>query len=130
MPEPQENSNGFLDRTPKPDGSDKDELRYPATISVWTRWFVLAVSLFQLLYRPPFTQDEYLWYGIFLAIVTGVNLTLQYRLRHHRPITRLLLLAVSTVDLVMISASLIVRGGFDNPFFYLVYYPALLQWSQ
>ncbi|MDE0460998.1 MAG: hypothetical protein OXH93_01230, partial [Caldilineaceae bacterium] len=36
-----------------------DELRYPATIYVWVRWFICAACVFQLVYRPVFTYFTY-----------------------------------------------------------------------
>ena len=38
--------------------SDPDVVRYAATVSVWSRWFIWLAGVFLLAYRPGFWYPE------------------------------------------------------------------------
>ena len=105
--------------------SDADELRYPATIFVWGRWSIFFACVFLLIYRPEFILFKYVAYMLFLALLAGLNGYVHYRLRSGRTVTLRWMLALSAMDVVLITAGMVAGGGFSNYFFYLVYYPAL-----
>ena len=105
--------------------SDADELRYPATIFVWGRWSIFFACVFLLIYRPEFILFKYVAYMLFLALLAGLNGYVNYRLRSGRTVTLRWMLALSAMDVVLITAGMVAGGGFSNYFFYLLYYPAL-----
>ena len=105
--------------------ADADELRYPATLLVWGRWSIFLVCVFLLFYRPEFLLFKYVAYTLFLALLAGLNGYVHYRLRSGRTVTLRWMLALSATDVVLITAGMVVGGGFSNYFFYLLYYPAL-----
>ena len=105
--------------------SDADELRYPATIFVWGRWSIFFACVFLLIYRPEFILFKYVAYMLFLALLAGLNGYVHYRLRSGRTVTLRWMLALSTMDVVLITAGMVAGGGFSSYFFYLLYYPAL-----
>ena len=105
--------------------SHADEFRYPATLFVWGRWLIFIVSVFLLIYRPEFILFDYVAYMFFLALLAGLNGYVHYGLRSGRTLTLRWMLALSATDVVMITAGMVVGGGFSNYFFYLLYYPAL-----
>ena len=105
--------------------SDADELRYPATILVWGRWSIFFACVFLLIYRPEFILFKYVAYMLFLALLAGLNGYVHYRLRSGRTVTLRWMLALSAMDVVLITAGMVAGGGFSNYFFYLLYYPAL-----
>ena len=105
--------------------SDADELRYPATIFVWGRWSIFFACVFLLIYRPEFILFKYVAYMLFLALLAGLNGYVHYRLRSGRTVTLRWMLALSAMDVVLITAGMVAGGGFSNYFFYLLYYPAL-----
>ena len=105
--------------------ADADELRYPATLLVWGRWSIFLVCVFLLFYRPEFLLFKYVAYTLFLALLAGLNGYVHYRLLSGRTVTLRWMFALSALDMVLITAGMVVGGGFSNYFFYLLYYPAL-----
>ena len=108
-----------------PGAGDADELRYPATLFIWVRWFILFVCLFLLVYRPEFTIVTYVGYVLCLVTITALNGYVHYRIRSGRTVTLYWMLALSAADVVLITAGMVVAGGFSHFLFYLLYYPAL-----
>ena len=104
---------------------DADDLRYPATLYVWVRWFIVVVCLALLVYRPDFALSTYVAYVLFLALLVAYNGYVHYRVRSGRSVTLQWMLALSVTDLALITAGMVVAGGFSHYFFYLLYYPSL-----
>ena len=104
---------------------DADDLRYPATLYVWVRWFIVVVCLALLVYRPDFALSTYVAYVLFLALLVAFNGYVHYRVRSGRSVTLQWMLALSVTDLALITAGMVVAGGFSHYFFYLLYYPSL-----
>ena len=104
---------------------DADDLRYPATLCVWVRWFIVVVCLALLVYRPDFALSTYVAYVLFLALLVAYNGYVHYRVRSGRSVTLQWMLALSVTDLALITAGMVVAGGFSHYFFYLLYYPSL-----
>ena len=102
-----------------------DDLRYPATLYVWVRWFIVVVCLALLVYRPDFALSTYVAYVLFLALLVAFNGYVHYRVRSGRSVTLQWMLALSVTDLALITAGMVVAGGFSHYFFYLLYYPSL-----
>lgn len=102
-----------------------DDYRYSQRIAVLVRWFVLSAWLFVLNYRPAEDAST-------LAILDGMagalvvlNGYVHMRIRQGRPITRAYVIALSAMDLAIITAGIAITSRFDNTFFPF-YYPALL----
>ena len=102
-----------------------DELRYPATISLWLRWFICAVCAFQLVYRPVFNAFTYTGYILCFIVLVAFNGYIHYRLRSGRIVTLNWMLAISATDMILITVAMVTGGEFNHYFFYLLYYPAL-----
>ena len=102
-----------------------DELRYPATLFVWVRWFIVVVCAILLIYRPVFTIFTYVAYVLCLALLVASNGYVHYRVRSGREVTLRWMLALSATDVALITAGMVVLGGFNHFLFYLLYYPAL-----
>ena len=68
---------------------DPDGLRHVATMSVRGHWFIIAVLLFELVYRPYlyFGVARYAPFPLLLLVLIGFNGYIQYRLLSNRPIT-------------------------------------------
>ena len=105
--------------------ADADELRYPATIYAWGRWSIFLVCVFLMIYRPDFILVKYVVYILCLALLAGLNGYVHYRLRSGRTVTLRWMLALCAMDIAIITAGMVVAGGFSHYFFYLMYYPAL-----
>ncbi len=106
---------------------DPDALRYAATLSVRLHWFVIAILLFELVYRPylDFGVARYAAYALLLLVLIGFNGYIHYRLLTNRPITWHWVFALYALDVFLISAVLVLSDGFSHNFLYLFYYPAL-----
>ena len=68
---------------------DPDGLKYVATTSVRGHWFIIALLLFELVYRPylDFGVARYATYVLLLLVLIGFNGYIHYRLLSNRPIT-------------------------------------------
>ena len=104
---------------------DPDGLRYVATIAVRVHWLISAFCLIELVYRPSYGIARGAAYVLLLLTFIGFNGYIQYLLRSNRPITWHWLLALCTMDLVLVSAVVAMNNGFSSSFIHLFYYPAL-----
>ena len=98
-----------------------------ATISVRAHWFVIAALFFELVYRPylDFGVARYAPYPLLLLVLIGFIGYLHYRVLSNRPITWHWLVALYTLDVLLISAAVALSDGFSHSFHHLFYYPAL-----
>ena len=104
--------------------ADPDVMLYAARVSVWARWLGWLVGVFELAYRPGLwyaTDKEYLFLSVPLLAFNGF---VHYRLRRDRAVTWRWLLFLSGMDIVLITAAVIIGGDF-HLFSYVAYYPAL-----
>ena len=108
--------------------ADPEDARYAATISVWVRWLIGAASLGLILYRPLSGYSTYIPFLLPLALVVALNGCLHYRLITRRLVTWTWVLAVSAMDVIVITAAVSLAGGF-RPSLFLAYYPALAMFA-
>ena len=106
---------------------DPDGLRYVATISVRAHWFVIAVLLFELVYRPYLYLGvaRYAPFPLLLLMLIGFNGYIHYRLLSNRPVTWRWPVALYALDVFLVSAAAALSDGFSHSFHHLFYYPAL-----
>ena len=105
--------------------SDPDVVQYAAGVSVWGRWFVWLVTVFQFIYRPGFWYYEGHFAYLFLHVpLVTLNGLVHYRLLTNRSVTWRWLLLLSAMDLILATAGIILQRGFEG-FLFLAYYPAL-----
>ena len=110
------------------DRSDPDELRFVATIYVWLRWFVWVGSVIVLLYRPDYPDSTFIAYGLLHAGAVVFNACVHFRLLTRRSFTPTWLLMFCAFDMTLITASVVVSGGYEN-LVYLLYYPSLAMFA-
>ena len=104
--------------------SDPDVVLYAAWVSVWGRWFVWLVDVFLLAYRPGFWYPEDIEFLSIPVLVGVLNGLVHHRLLTNRPITWRWMLFLCTMDIALITACVVIGGGFRS-FIFLAYYPAL-----
>ena len=104
---------------------DPDGLRFLTDVSVKAHWFVIAVCLVELVYRPYYGAAKFTAYALLLLVLTGFAGWLHYRIRSDRTTTWLWLLALYTLDAVLVSVGVAISNGFSHPFFHLFYYPVV-----
>ena len=104
--------------------ADPDVVLHAARVSVGGRWFIWLVGIFQMAYRPGFwfpDDIEYLPLPLLLALFNGL---IHYRLLTNRPVTWRWMLVLSATDIALITAGIVIGGGYRS-FIFLAYYPAL-----
>ena len=103
---------------------DPGEASYAAKVTVWLRWLFWFGAVIELAYRPAFTYAKYIPFMLMHVPLVALNGYVHYRLLSGRRVTWHHLLVLSAMDIALITASVVVDGGFDN-FLFLPYYPAL-----
>ena len=108
-----------------PYSTEPEELRYPAKVFVWVRWFLHVASIIELIYRPSYTLFIFSVYISFLVLLAIVNGTVHYRVVAGRSVTLRWMLGLSLLDVFIITVGTAVSGGLNDNLFYLLYYPSL-----
>ena len=108
-----------------PYSTDPEELRFPAKVFVWVRWFLHVASIIELIYRPSYTLFIFTVYISFLVLLAIVNGTVHYRVVAGRSVTLRWMLGLSLLDVFIITVGTAVSGGLNDNLFYLLYYPSL-----
>ena len=106
---------------------DPDGLGYLATISVRANWFVAAIAVIELVYRPylDFGVARYATWVLLVLVLIGFNGYIHYRILSNRRTTWRWLFALYALDVFLVSAMLALSDGFSHDFVHLFYYPAL-----
>ena len=103
--------------------NDPDVILYAVKVSVWGRWFVWLVAVFELAYRPSFWYPEDIEFLLIPVLMFMVNGLVHHRLLTNRPVTWHWMLFLSAMDIVLITVGIIIHTGF-NSFIFVAYYPA------
>ena len=104
--------------------ADPDVLPYAAGVSVWGRWFIWVVSAIEIAYRPGFWYPGDWGFVLLLVPLAALNGLVHFRLLTNRPVTWRWMLALSAMDIALITASITIGPAFDS-FAFVAYYPAL-----
>lgn len=107
-----------------------EDIFFGQVVIIWARWFVIAAGIIYALWFS--TSTAQLSIAIFLfAIIIGINFFVHGRYLMEKPINQTLLVALSFVDLLMVSL-IIAAGpgaqGINNTLF-IFYYPFLLAFA-
>ena len=107
------------------EGLDADTVRYAAVVSVWGRWFISVVTLFQFAYRFRFWFPNNFEFPLLLVLLVALNGLVHYRLVTGRSVTWRWLLLLSAMDIALTTTGVVFQGGFEEGFVFVAYYPAL-----
>ena len=102
-----------------------DDFRYVQRIAVVVRWFLLATFLFLVNYRTDVAGGVLLTLNAMGVLLALLNAYVHWQIWRGRPVTRVYVLALSGLDLAVITAGIAITTRFNNTFF-VFYYPALL----
>ena len=105
--------------------ADPELIPYATGVSVWCRWLVWVVAVFELGYRPEFWYPGDIELLLPHLLVGTSNGLVHFRLLTNRPVTWRWLLFLSAMDIALITAYIILHSGFDS-FIFVAYYPALV----
>ncbi|MBI4298289.1 MAG: hypothetical protein HY666_00825 [Chloroflexi bacterium] len=112
-----------MEKSSAPNYAVFDDYRSSQGIAVVVRWFMLATWLTLINIRSQEPNLPYLnTMGAALIILNGY---VHWRIWRGRPITWPYVLALSLMDLTIITAGIMVTSRFGNTY-YIFYYPALL----
>ena len=104
--------------------ADADVVLYAAKVTVWGRWFIWLFAAVMLAYRPGLWYPEDIGYLLLNVMLATLNGVFHYRILTNRPVTWHWMLALSALDIALITANIVVSGRFDN-YIFITYYPAL-----
>ena len=104
--------------------TDPDVVRHAVRVSVWGRWYIWLVGAVMLARRPDLWYPEDIGFVFLNVSLAAINGVMHYRLLTNRPVTWRWMLALSAMDIALITANIAVGGRFDNLIF-VGYYPAL-----
>ena len=97
-------------------------------ISLWLRWFVVIAWLAQLHHHVGLAQPAYLSHVLSGALLLAVNTLVLYRVETKRGVTWRWALALSAMDLALLTGGLTIAIGSEGAYFVL-YYPALAMFA-
>ena len=117
-----------LQRTGIAEWTDPEGLRHAAAISVWGRWLILVVALTLMAYRPDYTPGIQISYILLALLAMSYNAYVHFLLRTGRDVKWQSLLALSAMDVALITGGAAVGGGLATLCF-LLYYPALAMFA-
>ncbi len=117
-----------LQRTGIAEWTDPEGLRHAAAISVWGRWLILVVALTLMAYRPDYTPGIQISYTLLALLAMSYNAYVHFLLRTGRDVKWQSLLALSAMDVALITGGAAVGGGLATLCF-LLYYPALAMFA-
>ncbi len=105
-------------------------MHYAAAVSVWARWFVVALLLYVLFQSPfPFPLAKYVPYSVTIGLLVIFNGFIHFRLRSGRPLTWRWMLGMSATDVALVTSGVWIAGGFSAMFTHLLYYPSLAMFA-
>ena len=105
-----------------------DYLRFGLRISIWVRWFAVIAWLAQLHNQVTFSHPGYIAQMLFGVLLLALNGYVLYRIETKRTASWRWVLALSAMDVVMLTGGLVVSSGFGDDFFVL-YYAALAMFA-
>ena len=97
-------------------------------ISLWLRWFVVIAWLAQLHHHVGLAQPAYLSHVLSGALLLVVNTLVLYRVETKRGVTWRWALALSAMDLALLTGGLTIAIGSEGAYFVL-YYSALAMFA-
>ena len=108
--------------------ADPDVVPFAAKVSVWGRWIIWLVAVFLLAYRPADWYPANIEYVFLHVPLVTLNGLVHFRLLTNRPVTWRWVFLLSAMDIALITADIVIGGGFKS-FTFLAYYPALAMFA-
>ena len=110
-------------------GPETQELIYEAATSIWVRWLLIAGIIIETNYRVDYWSLSHILNTLYCLAFASATGYIHFRIRSKRRVKPLTLLALSAMDIAMLSFSVSLSGGFESRYFVL-YYPmvAMFAW--
>ena len=102
--------------------SNPDELWHGAQISIWVRWVILVGVMAEVNYRVDYGAVSHILNTLYIASAMALNGYVHYRIRSSKAIGTRWLLLLSITDVVYVSFSNSLSGGFASRYFIIYYF--------
>ena len=99
-----------------------EELLHAARVLLWVRWLGLVAALMEIHYRVDHGSLSHILNTFYCLGFLAVNGYVQWRIHRTRTVKPAWLLGLSALDLVVISFSTSISGGFNSPYFPAYYF--------
>ena len=99
-----------------------EELLHAARVLLWVRWLGLITALMEIHYRVDHGSLSHILNTFYCLGFLAVNGYVQWRIHRTRTVKPAWLLGLSALDLVVISFSTSISGGFNSPYFPVYYF--------
>ena len=115
-------SSSALERIRKFNSYEAGDLQQAASVSIWVRWVVVAAIFFETSYRVDLWSTSHILNNLYILGILLTNAYAHHKIRSNRGISTILLFGLSLTDLVLISFSTSLSGGFESRYFPLYYF--------
>ncbi len=99
-----------------------EELLHAARVLLWVRWLGLAAALIEIHYRVDHGSLSHILNTFYLLGFLAINGYVQWLIHRRGTVKPSWLLSLSALDLVVISFSTSISGGFNSPYFVVYYF--------
>ena len=110
---------GFFRRTER---TSPEELLHAARVLLWVRWFGLTAAFVEIHYRVDAGSFSHILNTFYCLGFLAANGYVQWLIRRRGAVKPAWLLGLSALDLVVISFSTAISGGFNSPYFPAYYF--------
>lgn len=99
-----------------------EELLHAARVLLWIRWLGFIAALIEIHYRVDHGSLSHILNTFYCLGILAANGYVQWRIHRTRTVKPAWLLGLSALDLVVISFSTSISGGFNSPYFPAYYF--------
>ena len=99
-----------------------EELLHAARVLLWVRWLGLTAALIEIHYRVDHGSLSHILNTFYCLGFLAINGYVQWLIHRRGTVRPSWLLSLSALDLVVISFSTSISGGFNSPYFVVYYF--------
>ena len=99
-----------------------EELLHAAKVLLWVRWLGLTAALIEIHYRVDHGSLSHILNTFYCLGFLAINGYVQWLIHRRGTVKPVWLLGLSVLDLVVISFSTSISGGFNSPYFVVYYF--------
>ena len=99
-----------------------EELLHAARVLLWVRWLGLIAALMEIHYRVDHGSLSHILNTFYCLGFLAINGYVQWLIHRRGTVKPAWLLGLSALDLVVISFSTAISGGFNSPYFVVYYF--------
>ena len=99
-----------------------EDLLHAARVLLWVRWFGLTAAFVEIHYRVDYGSLSHMLNTFYCLGFLAINGYVQWLIHRRGTVRPAWLLGLSALDLVVISFSTSISGGFNSPYFVVYYF--------